>query len=795
MPTIGDPARQCQRSSGAAAVLLILAVIVASTALRAQDSPPVDRSLEYRVLDARSGQPFPGVQLLIRINSDDSTGLTDDHGVYVIKKIPTREGNSVFVQIRHAGYAPVSTWWRNEAANSGLPRTYTLKLVPAITIGGVIHDEDGRPITGATVYVRADRNVGNSEGAPHINVFEYPARTDREGRWTCDRIPDDVEYVATRLVHPDYVSDSTYEDTSEPPLEALRTRTAIMVMKRGAVISGTVRDEGAKPIAGARVKLGIDRWGRPEPPATWTDGEGRYRLPVAPGSHVVTVVAEGYAPDLRRLPAVQRSEVSDFVLGLGRVFRGRFVDTQGRPIASVHVAPDTWRGCRTLEDQRLNADADGRFRWASAPADEVLFDMGKAGYMWIRKRPYTASDEEITITLHPYLRVHGTVVDAETGRPIGAFQAVPGIVINEHPHWMYDDAVASRDGRYELTFDDPRTPVVRIESAGYHPAVSRTYRSDEADQVFDVRLRKATTDAGKEKTVAGVVRLPDGAALAGAEVVLVTPRAAPTINNGRLVQRGRSPIVKTGPDGRFALPVPEEDYAIVVIADQGIAERSAAQLGAEPVVRLEPWGRIAGVLRVGPRPAARQSVEVNAEGPSAFPGTAAEVSYLYFATTDDHGAFEFDRVRPGRYQISMTLQLPRGLFTASGQRTSIEVKAGQTVPVVVGGMGRPIIGRLEPPAGIAGRVDWTYGDFELDGSETRFPFNVRPDGAFRVEDVPAGKYRLSVRLAAPPSGNKPVFKLLGQALRPFEVPDMPRGRSDEPLDLGSIALTGPSDSR
>ena len=171
---------------------------------------------------------------------------------------------------------------------------------------------------------------------------------------------------------------------------------------------------------------------------------------------------------------------------------------------------------------------------------------------------------------------------------------IPGIRISERPYWRYDAAVAARNGLYELTFDDPRTPCVRIEAVGYHPAESRRFQSDEGNQVFDFTLRKAETVAGKKTTATGVVRLPDGAALAGAEVVLVTPAAAPTFNNGRFTQRYRSPVFTTAADGGFALPVPEGDYAIVVLHDRGFAERSGAQLAAEPVVTVQPWGRVEG---------------------------------------------------------------------------------------------------------------------------------------------------------------------------------------------------------
>ena len=331
------------RLSVRSAAVLVAAALVTLPSLRAQRADPPapvtgGRTLEFRVVDARTDQPLPGVRLAVSIDRTHSDATTDETGRYTIRQIPATVEDSVVVRITHKGFASKTIWWRNEAANSGLPGSCTVKVVPVSTIGGVIHDEAGKPIAGATVYVRADSRADHAGGEEHTNLFDFPATTDAAGRWTCDRVPEDAASVETRLVHPDYASDSAYTDTPEPPLDQLRHRTAVMVMKRGATISGTVRDGSGKPIAGARVKLGIDRWGGPERPSTATDSDGRYRINVEPGSHVLTVVAEGYAPDLKRLPAVQRTEQADFTLGPGRIFQGRFVDPEGRPIAEVRVA-------------------------------------------------------------------------------------------------------------------------------------------------------------------------------------------------------------------------------------------------------------------------------------------------------------------------------------------------------------------------------------------------------------------------------------------------------------------------
>ena len=66
---------------------------------------------------------------------------------------------------------------------------------------------------------------------------------------------------------------------------------------------------------------------------------------------------------------------------------------------------------------------------------------------------------------------------------------------------------------------------------------------------------------------------------------------------------------------------------------------------------------------------------------------------------------------------------------------------------------------------------------------------IKPDGTFRVDDVPAGAYSLSIRVHEPPTGQqgRPGDEV-GRLSHEFEVPEMPGGRSDEPLDIGTLEL-------
>ncbi len=65
------------------------------------------------------------------------------------------------------------------------------------------------------------------------------------------------------------------------------------------------------------------------------------------------------------------------------------------------------------------------------------------------------------------------------------------------------------------------------------------------------------------------------------------------------------------------------------------------------------------------------------------------------------------------------------------------------------------------------------------------------DGSFRVEDVEAGAYDLIFVINEPsrdPQGSPPAMHGSGRPAATVTVPEMPGGRSDEPLDLGTIPL-------
>ena len=172
-------------------------------------------------------------------------------------------------------------------------------------------------------------------------------------------------------------------------------------------------------------------------------------------------------------------------------------------------------------------------------------------------------------------------------------------------------------------------------------AGSRTMR---ARSYFNVKLRRGAWTEG-------VVRLPDGSPLAGADVVLVTPSQPAFIKDGMPPAPKDHRTIKTGADGRFAFPQQEPPYTIVVLHDRGFAERTIdATPASSYALTIKPWGRVEGTLRLGSRPGAGEPVslayEQDGDTPKSIPWWSGKTK------ADASGRFVFERVKPGTVTVA-----------------------------------------------------------------------------------------------------------------------------------------------
>jgi protocatechuate 3,4-dioxygenase beta subunit len=372
------------------------------------------------VFDDLTGSPLAEVEVRIRNHVDARTYVfrTGMHGQLRFEYPALHDEPMGSVEVRKDGYVPVGYGWGFDGGPEA-PESPTLRLRRGTTMGGVVVDEAGRPVEGATVLmsvtvdgvrVRADESTG------YESYGEIPSRTGPDGRWRSESVPPGVREVELRLIHPDFVIDgysSLRWPRRSPKVAALRDQSDRQVLLAGLRVEGRVVDEEGRPIAGARIiaatqgfaSLGDD-WCRP------TDAEGRFHVQLSPGQKLfLTATARGRAWATQEVAAGPVRPAIEFRLSPAKRLRGRVIDPTGHPIdgARVHamsIAPrsfisfDTW------------TDAEGRFKWEEAPDRAVPLYVTAEGYVEGGPFWHSAGENEAAITLRPAVDVRLQAVDA-----------------------------------------------------------------------------------------------------------------------------------------------------------------------------------------------------------------------------------------------------------------------------------------------------------------------------------------------------------------------------------------------
>jgi RNA polymerase sigma factor (sigma-70 family) len=338
-----------------------------------------------------------------------------------------------------------------------------------------------------------------------------------------------------------------------------------------------------------------------------------------------------------------------------------------------------------------------------------------------------------------------------------------------------------------------------LSTAGYHKLhhPSNLVASD-GSPVVESSAPDAT------QPLRGRVLGPDGQPVEGAEVLLARPSTPAKVYGPP--QDGMM-VVKTATDGTFEFSATPDATAVVVRADEGFAQMQAADLRKKGDVSLTAWGRVEGTLKIGSKPAVNQPVWLYRNGGSINIWNTWRVIHEVRTRTDANGHYVFPRA------IAFPPGTPGSLLVSWGERSvpgglSRPVRVGphQTAHVDIGGTGRPVTGHLIVAANLPPFMGQLYPvvsattrpatapapDAEANGMSPipmqMMPVAISADGQFRIEDVPAGKYQLQLQSIVQAPGV--VFtETAAWANAQVVVPEMAGGRSDEPLDIGGVAVT------
>ncbi len=790
--------------------------------------PPVTNTATLRltILAADVDQPVPGVEVECDAQLEGATRPTSPFGFRLPAPIP--KGSPRFVSgrdgicevhypsniaalelvTRKDGFADSTLHW-DAGKGDPVPVNYTLRLVRAAHIGGLVKAPDGSPAAGAKVEftLYGDSNTLLTHDYPGANFLQTEA--DAQGRWSLDRIaPRALWMVQARAYQPDHgYSDFEQFESAEAQEQLRKDAFVFKLNPPGKLLHGRVVDAQGKPIVNATISFHEPRY-MIATSKSQADGSFRIVQPKQPGPTLITFVADGLVPKVVRFEAKADSTPLEVVLDPGRPLPLKVVDQSGRAVAGARISEDLPGGGRR---ELARTHDDGTARLGAGLAGPMALYIEAEGFE-PAKATLTADgkEHEVVLARETSLVVSGTVTDAVSGRPIPLFLVVSGNgVLVQSTNLVFQAGAGGYNrfggGRFRVDLGGrvrwlrwagrPKngldTIMLRFEAEGYAPALSRVIRADEGAVQLEITLVPAAS-------VKVTVLNPDGQPAANAEVGLRTMLFPWFEIIESYHFRKASSELETDSRGVFSLPPDDSLTQVAAINANGVAIASVGELRRRPVLRLQPFGRLEGRWAVGNQPVSGRKVNLSASVLDKAPlglvgpgGGGAGVGWS--ATTDAQGRFSISRLPAQKYQLWSDEGWQSG---RSVHLAEVEVRPGETSTLVLGGYLVSL--RLRGPEG--GPVPRKNTQVFMQGPQPRpgeqwtdalrkdhvsYDFVEGADGRWTAEGVRAGTYyRLVARVLAEPATNRSPVIIASEG-RSLAVPAEPPWGI---LDAGELVL-------
>ncbi len=749
-----------------------------------------------------------------------SFAKADDAGCLVVA-LPQNPDRLDF-SIKTPAYGPYWADCLADYRDKTVPNELTAQLEAAWSVGGIVVDEEGRPIAGVEIRSGIDyrKRPGDNQQLRIGDEF----KTDEQGAWSCDSVPVSLDSVFVEVTHSDFAPNRRRLARAEFEIKRGQAPSARITLTRGLVVSGKVTDDAGKPIQGALVRTQFFN----DVHQAETNEAGLYTLVgCEPTLARIVVSAQGKAVDMKEVRIEPEMGPVDFEMQPGGKVHIRVLDENDKPIPKARIFFQWWRhGQAYFPFAHVNeyADSNGVWEWNEAPHDEFQADICRPGGMQITRQKLIARDEEYVLYPPPALVVTGTVVDAETKAPVKNFQAIPGRQdADERIIWDRDEGDQSTDGTYRLVRTyGCHAHLVRIEADGYLSTVSRQIQDDEGNLTLNFELKKG-------QDVAATLLTPDGKPAAGAKVALGVAGSQIVVENGEFGRYTFASRTTADDSGKFHFPAQGANFQVVVTHPAGYAHVKAAPDSFPETIELTAWARVKGTYRIGQQPAGNVPLRIAVSEEGSHGADVPRVRFAHEATTASDGTFTFDRVVPGKGRIGRDLVLMAtygALEKKSSSMIAAEFPAGETVQINLGGTGRAVVGKLEPPDGFTAKVLWNFALVTLDLPKPETPASlanapsdqearkawaelmkteegkawneanaryeaireskpcitatVGSDGTFRVDDVPVGEYMLRAGFDRESPGRLHDYRFI---VSPTD------DATSAPLNLGTLRFT------
>ncbi len=777
----------------------------AGVVLRGPSGPPPQPPVSG-IVQTATGEPIAGAELYLtppygppehlkRIveagNSDFPMTTSDEQGSFTINLSNRAHYQLIYGKapgyvdaiesLTHSHYIP----YPHHSAPQE-PTTYTIIMYPPTTLTGIVRNEEGDPIPGATVEAVPATIKGQYFGS---RKYAH-SPTNGAGKFTLTDIPETS--VSLHVTTPGYAKAFKVVEPGE---------TIEIEINRGATVRGKAIDIEGKPVANLELTM-QNKWDhtpdvRPSPnlwsgrALTADDGAfaflnvppGEYTFVVphmhnqkqshgifkTPAEESVTVtVPESGDPDSINVPIFYGYSIEGTVVEEG-------TDTPV-PNARVWLTNHNYPHPSVLADEKGSFKLDGIFAEhtysITATADGFTFSPRRDSVSWGTTQtlqvqvPTTGTVASATLEMFRDKHLTGRVIDSETSSPISGAQVK---VVKNHyaSHTQVPEKQTTstdENGHFSLVMPREEPHRVRVEAEGYAPGISPPFATTD-EQDITISMQKGVS-------ASGIVYGPDGNPFEGASIT----------GSFRIQGKNRDTsdsyseqvgTVSTTADGKFTfdnLP-PGTSFGANARAQHHAYSRSESvplhpgEDVTSVTLHLEPSEPLSGTVQdeTG-KPVAGMFIRAHLQDEDE---TSTRTRIIHNQHIDRNGRFQFDDLPIGTYRLELSGRT-REFFD--------DIKTGQTDVVLKIGEGKTI--DVEARSGYSNQTGATlHGrviDYKTSQPITNFIAvmarqQVKPDpdvkGGFIATGLNVGTPYQTVHITAPgyaPLDSDSIYVFAGQ---------------------------------
>lgn len=768
--------------------------------------------VQVTAVEKATGKPLEGVELELKSYVDrrrfEHHDQTDASGEGRVNLPESGKMRSVSIEGRAKGYVPIYMRWDDDSRKLEAPDSVRLEFEPGVSVGGRVVNSEGNAVEGVPIHVRIPATLSNMGNSFVFSVAD--PTTDADGRWRCDGVPEQMANLSISFKHPNYLRAGIYGPSRR---EALLKFEQLTVLEQGLSVSGVVLDEGGEPIEGAKLLFGSDHFGSDLPRATSDSQGRFTLRNCKEGALPVTVQAEGYSPDLLVTTAAKAGPEVTFKLGLAAKLRGKLVDPDGNPIAGAFFSADTWRSHRSLEWRiNTDKEGRFSWDNAPHDAVQYDMGKQGFVAVRNRVIPADGTEQTIVMQPDVRIS-GTVVDSKGRAVPEFRVIVGRKYKNNNSMYWNRERGnLAFTRGKFELKFDEPAfESQLRIEAAGYRPVETEIFRLADGNRAFELQLEKGKQLTGTVVNPDGELATELEVVLLNERNQHVSVRAGAITNQSNVIvvktdkhgsyqfmeQSNPCLVVALGQSGIGGLLTDRIAGKLKPITLRGWGRvtgtlKMGDQPGVGESISVNPrsnssnslWVRGVGVVdtdfeKQSPdRKDKSQSTateRLKTLGRSLVPAASAlleqgepakarnmlrtfypSIWHNNSVETDTRGHFTFEHVIPGEFSVSRQLRVRFGPYSRTHGTHGVlgNVKSGQTAEVTIGGTGIAVVGKVASPKPAGETFSWGSSppvslQSNKQQGKSSYLSLIRSDGTFRIEDVSAGTYKLTVQVSDP----------------------------------------------